>query len=235
MIIMLKLRLRRIAAVAAMIGAMLTLIFINQPMALVSSSDRPNYSNLEGKLALDSLKNIKISAEYYGQDYDRSYFGDGWQSTDGCDTRNIILNRDMSDVAVNQSCQVISGTLHDPYTGKMIYFERGSDSSSLVQIDHVVALSNAWKTGAYLLSESKRLELANDPLELLAVDGQSNQQKSDGDASQWLPDNKSFWCDYVARQIAVKEKYDLWMDEAEYSTIENIIGSSCPNEILPMP
>lgn len=232
---MLKFRLRRIVAILVLVSVMLTLVLTSQSVLFVSNVESSNYSNKKGELALDSLEKIKISTAYYGQDYVRSYFGDGWQSTGGCDTRNIILNRDMSDVTVNQSCQVIRGTLHDPYTGKMIYFERGSDSSSLVQIDHVVALSNAWKTGAYLLSESERIKLANDPLELLAVDGQSNQQKSDGDASQWLPDNKSFWCDYVARQIAVKGKYDLWMVESEYSTIKNILIASCPNEVLPIP
>ena len=123
--------------------------------------------------------------------------------------RNVILHRDLTDVVVGETCKVMRGTLDGPYTGKMISFERGQNTSDDVQIDHVVALSNAWQTGAQQLSQQQRIELANDPLELLAVEGQANQAKSDGDAATWLPPNKSFRCQYVARQVAVKKKYAL--------------------------
>jgi hypothetical protein len=123
----------------------------------------------------------------------------------------------------------MSGLLHDPYTGKDITFTRGIDTSSAVQIDHVVALSDAWQTGAQQLSANQREQLANDPLELLAVDGPANQQKSDGDAATWLPPNKPFRCQYIARQIAVKAKYMLWVTAAEKEAMQRVLAS-CPGQ-----
>jgi hypothetical protein len=179
--------------------------------------------------ALDTLE-IKGRAPKTG--YARTQFGDGWESKQGCDTRNIILHRDLTRVTVNSACQIVSGTLNDPYTGKIITFQRGDASSQLVQIDHVVALSNAWQTGAQQLSPVERVALANDPLELLAVDGAANQQKSDGDAATWLPPNKPFRCQYVARQVAVKQKYHLWVTAAEKTAIQTVLAT-CPGQTLP--
>jgi hypothetical protein len=132
----------------------------------------------------------------------------------------------------NEKCQVTSGVLNDPYTGKTIKFARGSSSSAAVQIDHVVALSDAWQKGAQQLTRQQREDLANDPLELLAVDGPANQQKSDGDAATWLPSNKPFRCQYVARQVAVKKKYSLWVTQAEKEAIVRIL-TACPGQTLP--
>jgi len=130
------------------------------------------------------------------------------------------------------SCVVLSGELSDPYTGKEIAFDRGSSTSSLVQIDHVVALSDSWQKGAQLLTPELRQKFANDGLNLLAVDGPANQQKGDGDAATWLPANKSARCSYVARQVSVKLKYSLWVTSAEKRAIENIL-KKCPDEKLP--
>lgn len=169
------------------------------------------------------LETMPVGERDYSANYDRSQFGSGWRSEKGCDTRNIILNRDLDEVSTNDQCQVVSGVLNDPYTGNTIDFRRGSSSSSDVQIDHVVALSNAWKTGAQILTYDQRVEMANDPLELLAVSGSANQQKSDGDAAEWLPSNKAFRCQYVTRQIAVKQKYNLWLVEAEKQAMANVL------------
>ena len=130
------------------------------------------------------------------------------------------------------NCDVLSGTLSDPYTGKVINFIRGANTSDLVQIDHVVALSDAWQKGAQNLSFNQRVLLANDGLNLLAVDGQVNQDKSSSDASSWLPPNKAYRCQYVARQIAVKQKYHLWLTVAEKNSIISVL-SSCPEQHLP--
>ncbi|MGH8961391.1 MAG: HNH endonuclease family protein [Jatrophihabitantaceae bacterium] len=127
---------------------------------------------------------------------------------------------------------VSSGVLHDPYTGQTIHFVRGVTTSLAVQIEHVVALSDAWQTGAQQLTRTERIDLANDPLELLAVDGPTNEAKSDGDAATWLPPNKSFRCAYVTRQVAVKAKYHLWVTSAERATIGRVL-SSCPDQPLP--
>ena len=184
--------------------------------------------------AYQALSSLEIKGRAPKTDYTREQFGADWVTANGCDTRNIILNRDLLDVVTNDQCQVVSGTLNDPYSGKVIAFARGSDTSSAVQIDHVVALSDAWQKGAQQMTSEQRLALANDPLELLAVDGNTNMQKSDGDAATWLPPNKSFRCQYVARQIAVKQKYSLWVTQAEHDAMADILNK-CPGQLLPSP
>jgi hypothetical protein len=96
----------------------------------------------------------------------------------------------------------------------------------------VVSLSNAWQTGAFRWSEEKRKRFANDPLNLLAVKGSLNSQKGDGDAATWLPPKRSFRCSYVARQIAVKVSYDLWLTPSEKSAMERVL-ERCPNQRIP--
>lgn len=169
--------------------------------------------------------------------YDRDEFGKGWKDPDrnGCDTRNDVLNRDLTGATHKDGthgCMVLTGSVADPYTGTKIQFQRGQATSTKVQIDHVVALSNAWQTGAQQLSGEDRLLLANDPMNLLAVDGPTNASKSDGDAATWLPPAKAYRCDYVARQTAVKLKYGLWMTSAEKTAITNVV-KSCPGQAIP--
>jgi hypothetical protein len=184
--------------------------------------------------AFQALETLEVKGRAPKTGYERSQFGDGWATKNGCDTRNSILNRDLTDVILNDKCQVVSGTLADPYTGTTIAFKRGATTSDDVQIDHVVALSDAWQKGAQLLDTTTRVELANDALELIAVEGKANQQKSDGDAATWLPSNKAFRCQYVARQIAVKQKYKLWVTSAEKEAIIRVLAT-CPDQPLPLP
>ena len=172
-----------------------------QPQVLSSQVEQQFFGDSTAVEALDKLE-VKGRAPKTG--YTRAQFGDGWSRQGLCDTRNIILARDMTDTIVDDNCKVQSGKLNDPYTGESILFHRGENSNA-VQIDHVVALSDAWQKGAQQLSFIERVILANDPLNLLAVDGPANQQKSGSDAASWLPSNKSFRCQYVARQIAVKQ------------------------------
>ena len=169
--------------------------------------------------------------------YDRSQFGQAWSDVDrnGCDTRNDVLRRDLVDIAIRpgtRSCVVLSGTLLDPYTGETVPFVRGVASSRAVQIDHVVALGDAWQKGAQLLSAQRRRELANDPRELLAVGGRVNQAKGDGDAATWLPPSRSFRCAYVARQIGVKAEYGLWVTAAERDAMARVLDT-CPDQAIP--
>lgn len=224
-----SLRIRR-AVVAAVVtcGAALVLWFhpdLQQPVT------PPQASQGSGDAAA-TLDQLAVKGRAPNTGYSRDQFGNGWASQNGCDTRNIILHRDLTDVVANEKCQVVSGNLNDPYTGKQMAFKRGAGTSDDVQIDHVVALSDAWQKGAQQLSPERREQLANDPLELLAVDGPANQQKSNGDAATWLPANKAFRCQYVARQVAVKKRYDLWVTSAEKETIARILGS-CPGQGLP--
>ena len=169
--------------------------------------------------------------------YTRAQFGQTWADVDrnGCDTRNDILKRDLTGQIYKEKtreCVVLSGTLIDPFSGETINFVRGNVSSMEVQIDHVVALSNAWQTGAIKLSIKDRTAFANDPMNLLAVKGRLNSQKGDGDAATWLPPLKSYRCDYVARQIAVKIKYKLWFTAPEKEAMIRIL-KSCPEKALP--
>ena len=155
------------------------------------------------------LETLPVKGRAPKTGYSRDQFGAAWADVDhnGCDTRNDILNRDLTNKtykAGTHNCVVTSGRLVDPYTAAVIDFVRGQSTSAAVQIDHVVALSDAWQKGAQQLIADRRKQLANDPYNLLAVDGPSNQRKSDGDAATWLPANKSFRCSYVARQIGVK-------------------------------
>ncbi len=168
--------------------------------------------------------------------YSRARFGEAWTDIegDGCDQRNQVLARDMPDETYRRGkrkCLVSTGHLHDPYTGKDIAFRRGNKSSEAVQIDHVVALANAWVSGADRLEPKVLLRLANDPLNLLAVDGPTNQSKGDSDAATWLPPNKGYRCAYVSRQIAVKRRYGLSVTPAERAAMERVL-SNCAGQRL---
>jgi hypothetical protein len=169
--------------------------------------------------------------------YDREQFGESWRDIDrnGCDQRNDVLARDLAQVAFREgtrSCVVLTGILEDPYSGHTIPFTRGQDTSADVQIDHVVALSNAWQTGAQQLDPATRELFGNDPLNLMATEGAVNQAKGDGDAATWLPPARDFRCAYVARQVAVKAKYTLWVTAAERDAIARVL-SGCDGEPLP--
>jgi hypothetical protein len=164
-------------------------------------------------------------------------FGSAWLDVDrnGCDTRNDILARDLTEIAKSGRCRVLTGTLADPYTGTQIMFVRGNATSTKVQIDHVVALQNAWITGAQQLTQDKREALANDPRNLLAVDGPTNSAKGARDAATWLPPSKSFRCAYVARQIEVKAAYGLWVAPAEHDAMERVLGACGGTAAAPLP
>lgn len=210
------------------IGLLVLLLLLAIPLANSDNSFvmmQPQAS--ENPLALNTTKqldSLAVKGRAPKTGYSREQFGNGWQDVFGCDTRNIILKRDLQNVRVSDICIVVSGTLNDPYTGKIIEFSRGAGTSKAVQIDHVVALSDAWQKGAQKLSYNRRILLANDPLNLLAVDGPANQEKSDGDAATWLPPNKPFRCQYVSRQVLVKSKYSLWVTPAEKQAIQNILA-----------
>jgi hypothetical protein len=187
--------------------------------------------------ALAALAAVPVKGRAPKTGYSRAQFGPAWSDVDrnGCDTRNDILARDLTGATVKpgtHGCVVLSGTLAEPYAGRTLVFQRGQATSSAVQIDHVVALSDAWQKGAQGWSADRRTAFANDPLNLLAVDGPLNEAKGDGDAATWLPPNRAYRCAYVARQVAVKRDYGLWMTQAEKDAIAAILGT-CPTQPLP--
>jgi hypothetical protein len=187
--------------------------------------------------AASALASLPVKGRAPKTGYNRDKFGPAWADVDrnGCDTRNDILKRDLEGETFKpgtRDCVVLTGTLADPYTSKKIAFSRGQGTSDDVQIDHMVALSDAWQKGAQQLDDATRKNLANDPLNLMAVDGPTNQGKGDGDAATWLPPNRSFRCTYVARQVAVKAKYHLYVTQAERDAINGVLGG-CPGQPLP--
>lgn len=178
------------------------------------------------RAAEKDLASLPVRAQASKAGYSRDQFGPAWADVDGngCDTRDDILARDLTKVARKADrCTVTSGILADPYTATTIRFTRGATTSSAVQIDHVVALGDAWVTGARGLSSDTREALANDPANLLAVDGPTNAAKGDSDASQWLPPNGAFHCAYVTTQVEVKKKYGLWVTRPERDAIATVL------------
>lgn len=183
----------------------------------------------DAKLAKDILEQLEVKGRAPKTGYSREEFYKTWPNIDGCSLRQIIIKREVGDSAKLDGCDVVAGTFTEPYTGKIFTGNQKSDFSKSIQIDHVVALSDAWQKGAQYKTKEERYAMATDPLNLLAVDSSANQQKSDGDAATWLPSNKSFRCQYVARQVSVKYKYALWVTEAEHDAIKNVL-ENCPSE-----
>jgi hypothetical protein len=203
----------------------------------IETAQATTFSQATEVTAVSALSTLPVKGRAPKTGYTRAQFGQTWADVDrnGCDTRNDMLKRDLTEIAYKvktRNCVVESGILIDRYSGETINFVRGNVTSMEVQIDHVVALSNAWQTGAFKLSVTQRTALANDPLNLFAVKGRLNSQKGDGDAATWLPPLKSFRCTYVAQQIAVKAKYSLWVTAPEKEAMTRILAA-CPKQLLP--
>jgi hypothetical protein len=208
------------------------------PSGTVSPSAPPPAGEKAGEpgSALALLQTLPVKGRAPKTGYDRAAkYGPAWADIDhnGCDTRNDLLHRDLRAVQVKagtHGCVVVSGRLADPYTASTIEFAKARASE--VQIDHVVALSDSWQKGAQSWPYRKRLAMANDPLNLLAVEGGQNMSKGDSDAASWLPRSKGYRCEYVARQVAVKAKYGLWVTTAERDAIRRVLDT-CPDSRAP--
>ncbi|TWE12821.1 HNH endonuclease family protein [Rudaeicoccus suwonensis] len=189
--------------------------------------------------ALAQLATLQVKGRAPMTGYSRAQFGPAWSDDvsvadghNGCDTRNDILRRDLTAITVKpdtHNCVILTGVLLDPYTGERISFHRGRSTSSVIQIDHLVALGDAWQTGASYWNATKRRDFANDPRELLAVDGSQNAAKGDADAASWLPPNKAYRCTYVEKQIVVKAAYGLWVTAAEKSAMTTVLNMCGPS------
>jgi hypothetical protein len=210
---------RRTCCIAALMA------ILSLPASAAATTGAPGWL----KLARTELPQLRVKALAPMTGYSRARFGPAWSDVDdnGCDTRDDVLKRDLTAIAFKAggSCVVQAGTLQDPYTGKAIHFVRGVGTSAAVQIDHVVALGDAWQTGAATWTSARRLTYANDPSVLLAVDGPANEAKGDADAARWLPPRTSFDCRYVSRQIAIKTTYDLWLTQREHDTMVTLLAS----------
>ena len=208
------------------IGSVILITTLLFPTQSSNAADSSTATKSQYESALATLNKLPVKGRAPKTGYSREQFPH-WKDPDrnGCDSRNDILKRDLTSVVFKSgtnNCKVISGTLLDPYSNKLIAFDINK-SSSTIDIDHVVTLSNAWQTGAFQLTLLERTNFANDPLNLLAVDFKLNRQKGDGDAATWLPPYKSYRCTYVARQVVVKAKYKLWVTAPEKTAIANLL------------
>ncbi|MDT5363514.1 MAG: hypothetical protein QOC69_5276 [Mycobacterium sp.] len=188
---------------------------------------------------VDVLAGIaEIPQRIRGNDYRRAAFGDSWTDDNaapgghnGCDTRNDILDRDLVDktyVSISRCPNAVAtGTLHDPYTGETINLVRGNQTGAAVQIDHLVPLAYAWDQGARNWTDEMRVRFANDPANLLAVDGPINEDKSDGEPAVWMPPNHAFWCQYAVQFVAVMRGYGLPVDAPSVPVLRDAAGT-CP-------
>lgn len=186
--------------------------------------------------ALAAVASLAVKGRAPKSGYSREQFGQAWFDADrnGCDTRNDLLRRDLVDRDMKNWCKVLAGTRRpDPYTGTTIRYVNGGVSE--IDVDHVVALSDAWQKGAATWKAEKRLAFANDPLNLLAVASGANRSKGDGDIATWLPPAKAYRCTYVARVIAIKLKYKLWVTAAERDAMVRVLSRCAPATALPAP
>lgn len=215
-----------LAAVTLIVLAVLTV-----PVLIERSPPLPSVQPVVSQSpALSALGTLAVGDQAPPTPYARDEFGSGWATVNGCETRAVILNRDLQNTVIGDECRIIGGSLDDPYTGTIITYDPAQPSA--IQIDHVVALSDAWRSGAWLLSDERRRQFANDPLELLAVSGAQNQEKGDGAAHEWLPPQRAFHCQYAARQVAIKLKYGLWVAQPEKAALEKVL-SGCADQPLP--
>ena len=220
---------RRNFSIRSLIIVLTSSLLLPVLLSPTTYAQTPTTSSIKKGTTLSLLETLVVKGKAPKTGYSRSAFSH-WRDPDrnGCDARNDILNRDLISVVFKDDtgeCKVVSGVLNDPYSGLPIEFTLGKSD---VDIDHVVALSHAWQVGAFQWSDAKRLEFANDPLNLLAVSARLNRQKGDADAATWLPPAKSYRCAYVSRQVVVKVKYGLWITAPEKSAIQRVLAS-CPN------
>lgn len=235
-----KLKKRRLVAVLLALAAVVVWLVVNpasyEHEYTQAVNDGADYAavavtepDANAPLAVDVLGLLEVKGRAPKTGYAREEFYNGWPNVDGCSLRQRIIRREFGDSAVLEECNVVAGEFDEPYTGEHLKFTERKQISNGIQIDHVVALSDAWQKGAQNVSADERYAMATDPLNLLAVDAAANKKKSDGDAATWLPPNKKFRCQYVARQVSVKYKYKLWVTEAEKNAILKVL-ENCPKE-----
>jgi len=202
---------------------------LESALVLGASASR-GWDRWDGLLALENAETVFRKL--------RDAFGDTWTDDNpapgghnGCDTRNDILDRDLVDktyVSIKRCPKAVAtGTLHDPYTNATVPFTRGAQIGAAVQIDHIVPLALAWDLGARNWPDDMRLRFANDPANLIAVEGQANQDKGDKEPAVWMPPNTAFRCQYAMQFIAVLRGYGLPVDAPSATALRDA-ADTCP-------
>lgn len=211
---------------------------------------------LDAASAIAALPTLPVVAPAEVAGYDRDcgpgegcVFGPSWSDDvgvegghNGCDTRNDILARDLQAGDVNgqpvpkrfedNNCVVLEGVLDDPFTGQRRHFTKRKAGD--LQVDHVVALAAAWRAGAASWDPATRQNFANDPRNLLLVDGPTNQSKGDATVEEWLPPNVAYHCEYARIMVTVKAAYLLSVTAAEQATLQSTLGR-CSQLTTPVP
>lgn len=223
-----------VAATLAVIVAFQVTSPSQDPSRFIAQADIPTVAP-----GVDVLAGVaEIPERIRGYDYRRDAFGESWTDEttapgghNGCDTRNDILDRDLIDktyVSIKRCPNAVAtGTLLDPYTSALVPFMRGNQVGAAVQIDHLVPLALAWDLGARNWTDEMRVRFANDPANLLAVQGQANQDKGDQQPSDWMPPNAAFHCQYAMQYIAVLRGYGLPVD-APSAPVLRQGAATCP-------
>lgn len=208
-----------------------------RPTTSTSVPPVPSATAASGPRAVDALAALPVRPAGPATGYSREQFGIAYSDhidpsipsgRNGCDQRNDIRRRDGKDVVIkrgSKGCVVSSARFADPYTGTTITMRASG-------FEHVVALKDAWISGAASLDPARRADIAGDPLNLLIVDGRTNMSKGDKSAAAWLPPNVAFRCAYVARQIAVKSQYGLSVTQAEHDKMASVLAG-CPATKVP--
>ncbi|MFJ5850437.1 HNH endonuclease family protein [Streptomyces sp. NPDC092903] len=189
----------------------------------------------QGGISLVQLDALAVRAQTSLSGYSRDAFGPAWSdagtvelSGNSCLTRQDVLARDLDDVVrAGDGCTILSGVLHDRYTGRTIDFKRGPRTSLAVQIDHIVPLALGWQSGARELPAEQRLNYANDPENLISTGGPTNASKGAKDAAAWMPPSTESHCWYATAQVRVKAKYRLSVTPAEKTALREALAS-CP-------
>lgn len=221
-------RVRRQRIILTLVGALvvLGLGFTVWIMVLTWENSRPQQPVHGAELhwAILVIEQIEVRAADPPVAYDRSEFGSPWSviTERGCDVRITIMIRDLEDLEMEGNCTISSGVLQDRYSGTAVRYTGGSGGDQ-VQVDHIVSLSDAWKSGAWKWSAADRESFANHSVNLLTVSAQQNQEKSGHTAAHWLPADKTLHCWFVVRQILVKDMFGLSVTSAELEAYQEVL------------
>ena len=189
---------------------------LSATQAFAAPPSPPSLSTVNSELAA-----IPTEPETGSAGYSRSLFPHWSTQSPGCDTREVVLQRDGVDVVTSSTCAATSGSWYSEYDGAWNY------ASSDVDIDHVVALSEAWGSGASTWTATKRQQFANSlgDGQLIAVTDNVNATKGDRDAAEWRPPLASYHCTYAKQVVDVKYGWDLSMDSAEKTAIRSMLAT----------
>ncbi|MET7764373.1 HNH endonuclease family protein [Streptomyces sp. NPDC005393] len=196
-------------------AALLGTLVLNGPSAQASPPTPPSAATARTELA-----SLTVQAEGSSDGYSRDKFPHWITQSGACNTREVVLKRDGTNVQTDSSCAATSGSWYSEYDGAT--WTAAAD----VDIDHVVPLSEAWKSGASGWTTAQRQGFANDLTrsQLIAVTDNVNQSKGDQDPAEWLPSRTSYHCTYARMWVSVKYYYKLTLDPAEKTALSNILN-----------